>query len=117
VDLESIRAYCLAKPGTSEDFPFDADTLVIRVKGKIFIFLPLERVPASISLKGDPVENETLREQYEGIAGAYHLNKKYWNSLDLESGLPNSLITRLIDQSYALVAAGLPKSVRSELGL
>lgn len=117
MDLESIRTYCLAKAGTSEDFPFDADTLVIRVMGKIFIFLPLERVPPSISLKGDPFENEALREQYEGITGAYHLNKKYWNSLDLEAGLPAPLITRLIDQSYALVAAGLPKSVRAGLGL
>lgn len=117
MDLETIRNYCLSKPGTTEDFPFDADTLVIRVMGKIFVFLPLDRIPPTISVKGDPVENEMLRESYEGITGAYHLNKKYWNALDLEAGIPDGLITRLLDQSYSLVAAGLPKAVRIQLGL
>lgn len=53
MDIEQMRSYCLSRQGATEDFPFDEETLVIRVMNKIFAIIPLER-GACISLKCDP---------------------------------------------------------------
>ena len=120
MNLEKLREYCLSKKGTSEDFPFDQDTLVIRVLGKIFAFLPLdnwEKGNPSISLKCNPDYAQELRAEYgESIQGAYHLNKKHWNALYLKQGIiPNALIKELVDHSYELVFKSLPKKLRESI--
>jgi predicted DNA-binding protein (MmcQ/YjbR family) len=113
MNIEVIREYCLNKPFTSEDFPFDEYTLVLRVAGKIFAFLPLEK-PSTISLKCEPEKALLLREQYPAITGAYHLNKKHWNSLEFNRLSPN-LVYESIDHSYELVFNSLPLKIRKEL--
>lgn len=115
MDIESFRSYCLAKPGTSEDMPFGPDTLTIRVMGKIFAFAGLDAVPLSVSLKTDPEQAIELRERYDAIQGAYHLNKKHWSSVRMDGSVPVQVITDMIDSSYALVAKGLTKAQREEL--
>ena len=119
MNLEEVRAYCLSKKGTSEDFPFDQDTLVIRVFNKIFAFLPLEQWEAgnpTISLKCNPDYAQELRAEYEeSIQGAYHLNKKHWNMLLLNKGeISSELLLELIDHSYNLVFKSLPKKIRDK---
>lgn len=115
MDVESLRSYCLAKKGVTDEFPFDADTLVFKVKGKMFALCGLEQIPFSISLKCDPEKATALREEYyESISGAYHMNKKHWNSI-LPGKLPQNLVTSLIDHSYELVVASLPKYKQNEL--
>ncbi|CAN5525690.1 MmcQ/YjbR family DNA-binding protein [soil metagenome] len=117
MDIESFRSYCLAKPGTSEDLPFGPDTLTIRVMGKIFAFAGLDSVPLSVSLKTDPELAIDLRERYDAIRGAYHLNKKHWSSVRMDGSVPMNVITTMIDASYALVVGGLKKSEREQLAL
>ena len=55
--IDEIREFCLQQPESTEDFPFDKDTLVFKVLGKIFALCPLkqweEGLP-SITLKCDP---------------------------------------------------------------
>ncbi|HML85836.1 MAG TPA: MmcQ/YjbR family DNA-binding protein, partial [Bacteroidales bacterium] len=41
MDIEALRNYCLAKPGTTESFPFDETTLVFKVMGKMFALTDL----------------------------------------------------------------------------
>ena len=113
MNIEEIRAYCLKKPFVSEDFPFDEHTLVLRVGGKIFAFLPLERV-SFISLKCDPERAILLREEFSSITGAYHLNKKHWNAIEF-SKIPPSLLIKLIDHSYLLVFNSLTAKLKKEL--
>lgn len=113
MDIESARDYCLQKKGVTENFPFDDVTLVIRVMNKMFALIDLEK-GESICLKCDPEYAIELREQYEQISGAYHFNKKYWNSVELEAGLDTKLIKKLIDLSYNEVIKKFTKKLRAE---
>lgn len=112
MNIESIRLYCLSKKGTTESFPFDSETLVFKVAGKMFALCSLEKFPLQISLKCDPDYAQTLREKYpEAINGAYHMNKKHWNTLIPEQ-LDDKMLTHLINHSYELVVSKLPKKMK-----
>lgn len=113
--IEAFRAYCLSKKGVTEGFPFDGDTLVFKVMGKMFALVSLEKLPARANLKCDPERAVSLRESFDGrILPGYHMSKTHWNTLHIEQ-LPQGLVGELIDHSYDLVVAGLPKSAREEL--
>lgn len=114
MDLEHFYSYCLSKKAATEDLPFDQDILVFKIGGKIFAFTSLkewERDNASVSLKCNPDCAVELRASYEAVAPGYHLNKKHWNSVCFHKDLSDSAILKLIDHSYDLVLAGLPKKV------
>mgnify|MGYP001826592230 CR=1 FL=1 len=119
MDIEQLRQYCLSKKATTEDFPFDEDTLVFKVLGKIFALVPLERWErgeASINLKCDPEYAIELREQYDSINSGFHMNKKHWNTISLFSNeLLPYFITQLIDHSYEMVVKGMTKKLKEEL--
>lgn len=115
MDVESFRSYCLNKKGVTEEFPFDEHTLVFKVMGKMFALVPLERVPSQCNLKCDPDRALELREEYDGlIIPGYHMSKKHWNTLQLDSLSPK-LIVELVDHSYDLVVAKLPKAIREQM--
>jgi len=117
--IEQIREYCLSKKGTTEDFPFDQDTLVFKVLGKMFALASLkwwERGEAAINLKADPEYSEELRVEYTSIRPGYHMSKKHWNTLYLHEGeLQSELIKALIDHSYDMVVKGMSKKLRNTL--
>jgi predicted DNA-binding protein (MmcQ/YjbR family) len=115
MNVENISSYCLDKKGVKEDFPFDEVTMTMKVIGKIFIFIPLDAIPSKIALKCDPERAIELRDEYEDIGEAYHLNKKHWISVDCEGTLSDTFIKSLIDDSYALVVKGLKKAERAAL--
>ena len=115
MNIEDFRSYCLSKKGATEEFPFDADTLVFKVMGKMFGLLPLERQPVQANLKCDPERALALRESYDGdILPGYHMSKTHWNTVYLER-LPPALIRELTDHSYSLVVAGLSRKLQQEL--
>lgn len=112
MNTEDIRAYCLLKKAVTEGFPFDDETLVFKVGGKIFALLALEN--GRINLKCDPEKAIELREQYNSITPGYHMNKQHWNTL-IPNELPNKLIAELIDHSYDLVLKSLPRKIQLEI--
>lgn len=112
-----MRSWCLAKHGTTEDQPFGPDVLVFRIETKIYALTNLESIPAAVHLKCDPAPAENLRERYTGIMPGYHMNKKHWNTVALASDVPETLVRRLIDHSYALVAESLGKDARKRFGI
>jgi len=115
MNIERIRIYCLSFKGTTEEFPFDSETLVFKVKGKIFALISVED-PTSINLKCEPEYALELREHHpEEIFPGYHMNKKHWNTVSLIGSLSDKLIEKLITHSYQRVIAGLPKKVQQEL--
>jgi len=114
MDIEQLTDYCLQKPCAELTFPFGEDILVMKVGGKVFLLCRLDQVPFSFSVKTDPDWSLELREQFPQITGAYHMNKKHWNSVVCE-GLKPELIRTLIDQSYELVFKSLPKAARTEI--
>ncbi len=110
MDIESFREYCLQKPGVEESFPFDESTLVFKVMGKMFALTSLERSPTSCNLKCDPEIAIELREEYDGmIVPGYHMSKKHWNTIYMESGIEVRKIIELINHSYDLVVSKLKK--------
>ena len=110
MDLESFRKYCLGKPRVTEGTPFGPDTLVFKVRGKMFALTSLDEVPARANLKCDPDLALELRDRYEQVRPGYHMNKKHWNTVEIESGIPDAELRKMIDHSYDLVVKSLPKS-------
>ena len=106
-----FREYCLSKPGTSEDTPFDENTLCFKVGGKIFAIIDIELFE-SVNLKCDPERAVELREQYPGIVPGYHMNKKHWNTVMFDGSVSDKLILELVDHSYELVLNSLPKKIK-----
>jgi predicted DNA-binding protein (MmcQ/YjbR family) len=113
MNLESIREYCLAKYGVEETLPFDEETPVYKVGGKMFLLMNLEP-PFSINIKCDPEKAIELREQYDDIIPGWHMSKVHWNTVYVESSLSPQLIKDMIDDSYNLVIQGLPKKLREK---
>lgn len=114
MDANEILEYCLNKKGAKETFPFDPETLVMKVGGKMFLLMSLDTQPISISIKTDPEWSAELREQYPQITGAYHMNKTHWNSVICE-GLKKDLILKMINSSYDLILNSLTKKMQEEV--
>ena len=114
MNSEEIRAYCLSKPGVEESFPFDEETLVFKVMGKIFLFLPLERAQ-TISLKFPPKDIPELQDKYPAVIPAFHLNKTHWAAVVLDGSIPPKKIIHWINQSHDLVVSKMPKKLRVAL--
>jgi len=114
MNIEELREYCLSLNGVTEGFPFGEDTLVFKVGGKMFCLANLTG-NTSVNLKNEPVKNIELREIYPAIKPGYHMNKKHWNTVEIDGTVPVSLVKSLIDDSYNLVLSGLPKKKQLEI--
>jgi predicted DNA-binding protein (MmcQ/YjbR family) len=110
MDLADFREYCLTKPGASEETPFGPDVLVFKIGGKIFALATLDDVPTKVNLKCDPDLALDLRDRYEQVRPGYHMNKKHWNTVEIERGIPDIELRRMIDHSYDLVTKAMAKS-------
>ncbi|WP_030622032.1 MmcQ/YjbR family DNA-binding protein [Streptomyces sclerotialus] len=117
-DHRALRAFCLEFNGSVEEFPFPSapDLAVYKVGGKIFALSSLDAAdPLTVSLKCDPEEAVRLRAAYPEVVPGYHLNKRHWNTVSLAGALPDGLVRDLIEDSYDLVVAGLPRAERLRL--
>ena len=112
MNIEAFREYSLSKPGATEDMPFGEDVLVFRVGGKMFALVSLDEVPATANLKCDPDLALELRDRYEQVQPGYHMNKKHWNTVEIDSGIPDAELCKMIDHSYELVVRSLLKAKR-----
>src|SRR5215213_7024570 len=115
MDPSGLRACCLGHAGAVEEFPFGPETSVFKVAGKIFAISALERLPLDVSLKCEPELAVGLRASYPAIRPGYHLNKRHWNTVTLDGSIEDTLVRDLIEDSYDLVVAGLPKRVRDDV--
>lgn len=114
MNIEEYREYCLVKKGVTESFPFDNNTLVFKVMGKMFALSDINTF-VFINLKCDPERAIELREEHEGIKAGYHMSKKHWNSCYIESDLSDTLLYELIDHSYNLIVNKLTRTLKEEL--
>ncbi len=118
MNLETYYEYCLSKKGATEHFPFDKDTLVFKVGGKMFALSSLnqwEKGTPSINLKCNPDYALELRAQYDDIKPGFHMSKTHWNTIEINRAVPDKLIKELIDDSYELIFKSLPKKTQSEI--
>lgn len=112
MDLPDAISHCLSKPGAEETTPFGPDVLVYKVGGKLFALTDPDEFPARMNLKCDPDRAMQLREEYDSVLPGYHMNKRHWNTVVLDGSLSTALVRELIDHSYSLVVASLPKGKR-----
>lgn len=104
MNAEVIREYILQKENVTEGFPFGEDTLVFKVKGKVFLLLALTDSPLRFNVKCDPDEAIGLREEYpESVLPGYHMNKKHWNTIIVDGSLSKKQLCTMMDNSYNLV--------------
>jgi predicted DNA-binding protein (MmcQ/YjbR family) len=116
--LNDFHAYCLAKKGVTEHFPFDKDTLVFKVGSKMFALSSLsewENESPSVNLKCEPAKALILREQYEGIEAGWHMSKVHWNTIKINKDVSDKLLRELIDHSYDLVYNSLIKKEKENI--
>jgi len=112
--LDVYREYCLSFKGVTEELPFNENTLVFKVKGKIFALTDIDLFD-SINLKCDPEEAIELRERYAGITPGYHMNKRHWITVSTDGSIVDKLIRGLTEKSYKLVVGGLSRKDREKL--
>ena len=115
MDVEALREHCLAKRGVTEGFPFGEEHLVFKVAEKMFALVSLDDVPVSVNLKCAPERSAELRTTYNAITPGYHMNKRHWNTVRLDGSVPSAELAALVDHSYDLVVAGLPRAARAKL--
>ena len=113
--IEQFRAFCLNKKGVTECFPFDEDVLVFKVLNKMFALTSLSSTVFKMSLKCNPDKAILLREEFESITPAFHMNKKHWNTIQVPLLMDDKLIMDLINHSYNLVVKGMAKKDREIL--
>ena len=110
-----LRRHCLAHPGAVEEFPFTPHHSVFKVAGKMFALSALRRRPLQVSVKCEPELALQFRASYESIDAGWHLNKRHWNTITLGGDAPDRLVRDMIEDSYDLVVAGLPRRERDRL--
>jgi predicted DNA-binding protein (MmcQ/YjbR family) len=103
MDIEQLRDYCVVKPEVEECFPFGPETLVYKVRGKIFLLASIDKQPLQFNVKCDPEKAIELREQFASVIPGYHMNKKLWNTVIIDGTVPTDRLREFIDESYQLV--------------
>ena len=114
MNIEEIRDYCLNKPAVTEGLPFGDDTLVFKVGEKLFLLTSMSK-GTSFNVKCDPELAVELREQYPEVQPGFHMNKKHWNTVQMNGNLSARQLQQMIDHSYDLVFKSLPKKLQEEI--
>lgn len=117
MNIEEFREYCISIKGAAESFPFLSNTvLVFKVMDKMFTYVDIAPKDGQFnaSMKCDPEKSEELRERYTGITYGQHTRSSLWNSVYLNSDVPDTLIKELIDHSVSEVIKKLSKKKQEE---
>ncbi|MEU6764636.1 MmcQ/YjbR family DNA-binding protein [Streptomyces sp. NPDC046853] len=112
---QELRAFCLSFNAVVEEFPFGPDASVFKVAGKMFALSSLDAKPLKVNLKCDPDMAVQLRAAHPEIVPGWHMNKRHWNTVTVDAKLPDQQVRELVEDSYDLVVAGLPKAERLRL--
>jgi predicted DNA-binding protein (MmcQ/YjbR family) len=105
MNIEELRDYCISKPAVTESFPFDENTLVFKVAGKMFLLTDL--VDAfSMNIKNTPEKVIELKEQYPSVLPGYHMSKIHWITVIIDGMIADHLLKQWIDESYNLIVSG-----------
>jgi len=107
---QEIIDFCLMLPSAYEDYPFDniADAgawtvMRHRTNKKSFALIYIRNGKLCVNLKCDPFEADFLRQVFEDVTPAYHMNKTHWNTVTLGGDVPEDELKRMIEQSYDLI--------------
>ena len=114
MNIEEIREYCLSKKVVTESFPFDDTALVMKVLDKMFALINIYG-DLRINLKCNPEKAIELREQFTSVKPGFHMNKKHWNTVEINGSVSSDNIKEWIDDSYNLVVSKMTKKQKEML--
>jgi predicted DNA-binding protein (MmcQ/YjbR family) len=103
MNIEELRDFVLSLKNVEEGFPFGEDTLVFKINKKVFLLVSLSLVPLQFNVKCNPDRAIELREEYACILPGYHMNKKHWDTIIIDSTLSKDQLKNFIKDSYGLV--------------
>ena len=112
---DEVLRYCEGRREAFEDYPFGDAVAVFKVSGKMFALVNLDGPCGFVNLKCDPDLALELRDRHAAVRPGYHADKRHWNTVDLDVPLDPDDLQEMIDHSYELVVAGLPKKERERL--
>jgi predicted DNA-binding protein (MmcQ/YjbR family) len=114
--LDWVRAFCLSLPHATEDVQWEHD-LLFRIAGKMFCVANLEpgMSPTKIAFKCTPEKFAELVE-IDGIIPAPYMARNHWVAMLDMNALRHPEIKELVEESYRMILAKLPKKTQSELG-
>jgi len=108
MDIESVRDFALALDGDVTEELFAEQWISWRIRGKWFLLMQLDAPEPRVAVKLPPEVGVSMREHYDGVRPAYHMNKKHWNDLYLNQ-LSDEFVKELIKDSFDLVNSKAPK--------
>ena len=115
MDKEEIIKYCLTLENTYKDCPFSDDFESVTMKHcknkKWFALLMNVNNKLYLNVKTDPNYSDILRNTYDYIIPAYHMNKEHWNTIILDGSIPENEIQRMISESYDLITDSPTKRI------
>jgi predicted DNA-binding protein (MmcQ/YjbR family) len=110
---DDVAGLCAALPGAVEDYPFGEGAAVFKVGGRMFALVPVGG--SSVNLKCDPDVAVELRARHAAVRPGYHQNKRHWNTVELDGSIEDDELQWMVEHSYELVVAKLPRAVRDGL--
>lgn len=112
-----IDGYIRAKRGVRAEYQREWAAMKYLLGGKMFIMHGGDKEERPIlTMKLKPADGLVLREKYPGgVVPGYYMNKQHWNSLYLESAVPEDEAQAMIDMSYRCMLEALPKKTRAEI--
>lgn len=114
MNIEQAREYALSIHAEVTEAIFATDWLKFSIGGKWFMVTWLNAPEPRVAVKCNPETAAELRERYEGVTPSYHMNKRLWNDLYLDSDLTDKDICRWIRHSYDEVVKKLPRKLQEQ---
>ena len=113
MNKREVINYCLTLPNTFEDYPFPDDNASVVMKHtnnkKWFALIMEVKGELYLNVKTKPNYSDLLRNSYDYIIPAYHMNKEHWNTVILSENVDSSLVKEIIKQSYELTKSNIHK--------
>lgn len=117
MNIEELREAALSLPMATERCPFGPDLLAFEIGGKMFCMVDLSGQWDFYNIKVQPDYSVELRERYESVRPAYHMNKVHWVSVSFRGDVPSALHRELLAHAWRQTALGLSRKRRAELHL
>jgi predicted DNA-binding protein (MmcQ/YjbR family) len=114
MDILEYREFCLSLPAAVECTPFDEDTLVFKVMGKMFSYASMGDF-RWFNAKCEPDRAIELRERYPEVLPGFHASKVHWNTVRVDGDLTGAFLREQISNSYDLIVSKLPRALKEEL--
>ena len=118
---QGLIALCLMYPDVFEDYPFGGKeaggvvwTAIRHLSNKKTFAFIYERDGLCVNLKCEPAQADMLRQLFDGITAAYHMNKTHWNTVRVDSDVPLDVLQDMLDESYRLSAPRPRKKHKTE---